>query len=375
MARKRLHRRTNVTPQKRPGSYSDHLSRAAKVVKHGTGVVKAVKDAWTQHKSKSKTKGTQTKRIDEHIKQNASGEYTRSFFTYRTKPSKVAKVHKLLANTAKYETQTVSQLLHTDDQNTPRQQESVPFHILNGTDYGALVNTYFQNLNDADPYHDKYPAAGGLGFKVLLESCRYELEMCNMAAGMTMCDIYILLAKTTGTYEDPLTTWANAITADAGTSLTTTGTRNFPGNKPTYYKQFNATWKVLKHTNLTFMAGSMHRHIINWNLNKMTDYAYWSKYTMVKGITGAVLVVGRGQIADDTKGMKGTQVVSYMPIKIDMVVRQYSKIRIISTLPTNHYYNNAVGTVTYDEDVTTDHLYIPTADGDVVDTHDIANIA
>jgi len=319
--KRRLNRRQPPHKKSKYWDIATGAVNAATAAYQGYNRLGKIKDQFKRKKpnrpNKTPNKSTQTQ--SEYIQGSTRGECTISSVTHRLKPSKFSAVHKALANKFKYESLTVEQCLHVDDQNSPRQQEETAFSILNGTDYGAIVNTYYQNLPDTDPWQGKYPESGtmtgGKGHKVLIEGCRYELELQNATQGMVMLDIYTLVAKTTGVYEDPVTsTWTNAITSDAGTSLTTTGTRNFPGNKPTYYKQFRDTWKVLKKVTISMMGGSMHK--------------------------------------------------------------QYSTCRIITTMPTNHYYNNALGAITYDEDVTTDHVYIPDPDGNgVIDTFDTANIA
>lgn len=382
--RRRLSRRTGPAKKSKYWDAAVGLGTAAYDTYKGYQKAKTVVANLKKYqKKKTSHKEIQTKKAkeSEYISGSTRGECTVSTVTHRLKPSKLSHVHKALANKFKYETMTVEQVLHTDDQNTPRQQEETAFSILNGTDYGAIVNTYYQNLPDTHPMQGKYPESGtmtgGKGHKVLIEKCNYEIELQNCTQGMVMLDIYTLVAKTTGVYEDPVTaTWTNAISSDGGTSLTTTGTRNFPGNKPTYYKQFRDTWKVLKKVTISMMGGSMHRHYVHWNVNRITDYDHWSKYTMSKGYTGAVILVARGQLGDNTLGMKGTQTVTYTPVKINYAIKQYSTCRIISTMPTNHYYNNAVGSITYDEDVNTDHVYIPDPDGNgVIDAHDTANIS
>lgn len=376
MPRRRLRKRgDNVTP-KRPGSWLDTGVRAAKVAKHaydvGTHSIKRIKSWKNAYTQTEKKKGTSN-----HIKGVVAGECTRSFVHIKQRPSKMASVHRALSSKFSYEAMVVGQLLHGDDVNTPRQQSKTVGTLWSGADYGAAVNSAYLNLPDANPFQGAYPGsvASGNQVKVLAEKAYGEWEFANMTVGMIMVQIYTLVAKTTGTYEDPWTTWTNAFAGEAGTSYTTTGTRNFPGNKPTQYKPFRDKWKVVNHTSLSMMPGSMHRHKVVNNPNRITDYAAWQTDDMQKGLTTAVLIIGRGQIVDNTLGMKGTQVVTFHPIKIDYTHKVLYTTRVLSTLPNNHYYNNVVGTTTYDEDVTTDHGYLVTGDHAVVDTHDINTIA
>lgn len=371
MPKRRLRRRQAV-PQKRPGSWLDTAVNVAKAAKHGADVVSHIK-SWKNAATQTKTKPKDKKVVQ--VKPQPGGIITHSYHRPKMHHSKINKVYKLLSNLCKYETVVPGQLMTADDSTNHRQASAVCDHIWNGDDYGALVNTAFDNLLSTNPMYQKHPATGELGCKVLLESVDSIIEMSNMTSGSIMCWLYVLVANTTGTYEDPLTTWANAMNSDKGSVAGTGGTRNFPFTSPDQNLQFRATWKIEKKIMVHLTPGQTHKHKSHFNLQRLTDYDYWSKYTMVKGITRVHMLTGRGQIGDNTLGVKGSQTVTFAPIKIDMAIHHLYKTRILNTFPSNSYYLNSMTTLTYDEDVTTDHVYVIDPEGGVVDTHDVANIA
>lgn len=297
------------------------------------------------------------------------------------KPMKIAKTYRDLSNLLQYTSIDTTQVMHTDDTSLQRQQTKMIDHLWNGNDFGAIINTAFDNLVATDPFAGQHPGTTGAGpnqtgMKVFLQSCVSDIEIINQAEHAGWFTLYVLAAKTTGTYEDPTTTWTNAITSDKGLVLGTTPSISFPGIEPTMHKQFNLTWKVVKKIVIHMLPGSTHRHKSFFKINRLIDYDYFTKYTMVKGITFAHMCTARGSVGDNTIGVKGTQIVNYAPVKFDCVFKHHYKSRILSTFPTNHFYSNNMSTITYDEDVTTDHLYVnnPTT-GTITDTHDTANIA
>lgn len=378
MGKRRLRRRQAI-PQKRPGSWLGAVENVAKAAKYGADVVghiKSWKNAATQATGKTtKNRGTQTKKVVQ-VKPQPGGIITHSYHRPKMHHSKVNKVYKVLANLCKYETLVPGQLMTADDSTNHRQASATVDHIWNGTDYGALVNQAYDNLVATNPMYQKHPATGELGQKVLLESCESIIEMTNMTEGSVMCWLYVLVANTTGTFEDPLTTWATAIESDKGSVSGTTGTRNFPFTTPDQNLQFRKTWKIEKKVMVHLTPGQTHKHKSIFNLGRLTDYDYWSKFTMVKGITRTHMLTGRGQLGDNTLGVKGTQTLTFAPIKIDMCIHHLYKTRILNTFPANTYYLNSLTSLTYDEDVTTDHLYINNpVTGGVTDTHDTSTIA
>lgn len=379
---RRLNKRLN--PGKRPGGWLETGAQVLKAAKHGYGAVQKLKsftNAQSQTYKKSKNKSTQTQK-SVTVKSQPGAIITHSKFAPKLHHSKVNKIHRTLSNLLHYETIQSAQLLTTDDTTDHRQMAIVAETLWTGVDYGAVVNTAFDNLGPGNPFFGYHPGTeplgGDRGMKVLLEGCTSEIEMMNQTEGSVMLWVYNLVANTNALYEDPLTTWATALTLTASSPavIGTTGTRNFPNMDPRTYKQFNAIWKTERKTMVHLTPGQSHRHKSFYKLNRLTDYSYFTRFTMVKGITRATVIVGRGQVGDNTLGMKGLQVVSYAPVKIDMTIQHKYKTRILSSFPSNYYYLNGLGTVTYDEDVATDHLYINNPDtGTVTDTHDQANIA
>jgi len=312
-----------------------------------------------QKRKRTRTRTARTKRRKYRITQ-FGGRASQSNVSIKYKPQKIAKIYKTLTGLLQYTTTTAAQL-HTDvGQTLQRQYSSLAGTMYTGTDYGAVVNTYRHNVSDADPWQDAIPTTtsnwGDLQLKPLMISANQIYEFINQTESTTWLDIYTVMAKTTGTYESPITTWTNAMLTDAGTKYVSgsdgvTGTINFPGDFPQRHKQFNMTWKTIKKHQIELLPGVVHKHSVSVKLNRIVDYEYMSKFSMVKGITYATFIVCRGTPADNTLGMDQTpaQVVTYAPVKIDWVLRNHYNFKLLQQSAANHWYNNQLGNLTYGE--------------------------
>lgn len=305
---------------------------------------------------------TQTKRKKKKqiIVRQDGNHQSNSMITLRYKPQKISKLASRLSNLNQYTTTSSDQLMTANNQTLHRQYSKAWDHLLNGPDYGALIQTYFNNLPTLDPFYLHTPQTTGQGLKTVINTMTSRTEIINQTLAATWVDIYLLMAKTTGAYEDPGTTWTNAIGSDKGNSgASASGTNptvNYPGMTPQMCKQFNLTWKTIKKIRVELQPGVTHVHTSRIHLNRIIDYDYFAKYSMIKGLTFAHYIIANGTPVDDTTGTGGTQIVTFAPVKLDFIMKHHYTFRILSEAPSNHFYNNTLGTKTY-KDTQTDHVY------------------
>lgn len=268
------------------------------------------------------------------------------------KKQKLSRGYKLISNLSQYTTTSPGYFGTVAGQTLARQYSATIGHWFNGTDYGALINTYFQNLESTDPYFGLIPTSGNLAMKTLIQGVRAQFQIINQTEAISLARIYIVMAKTTGTYEDPLTTWTNSIDSDSGNDSAvgpgTNPTINYPGSFPTEHKQFNLTWKVVSCKKIELQPGITHNHTFALNINRVIDYDYFSKFSMIKGITFAAFIVAQGTPGDTTRGPNPGlgMTVNYAPVKIDWILQNHYKFRVATKLPGNHYYQSTLGTKT-----------------------------
>lgn len=324
-----------------PGSYK----------RHHTMITPTMKRYWAKRarrnarlRPKKGIRYSKRKRVT-HV--SAGDPKAHTYVSIAYKRMFIGKMYQMISGKNQYSAIFTRQLHTANNQNVNRQYSQLTATAFNGTDVGAIVNAYFNNLKNNDPYFQKLPGNEDQGFNVHLQSMTLKADLLNQTEAPTFVDIYTVMAKTTGTYESPITTWTNAILSDKGSG--SVGTQNFPHDKPTYHKQFNLTWKVVKVQKILLNPGITHHHRFTFKVNRLTDWDYWRKYSMIKGITHATFIVAHGTPCDDTQGMSqaGPQIVTWTPVKIDTVGQVHYNWRMLAKMVANHYYESGLGNLNY----------------------------
>lgn len=315
-----------------------------------TRVGRKLKNRNGTSKTKRKRRGGRTQTVYQ-----GGDTSSKSGVAIRYKPQKIFGTYKALSGNLQYSGTYSSQLMTTQGQTLARQYSKVIGTIMTGTNYDSVLQAYYNNLHSSNPYFQKYPQIlnGDVGIKPLFTNITQKYEMLNQTEAATHVDIYTVMCNNSqDDYEDPISCWTNAIIYDKGGSAGTTPTVNFPQDKPINHKAFNRKWKIVKITSVELLPGVTHTHFFSFSPKRIVDYMHSQEYRMIKGITYATFLIARGTIVDNTKGVQGTQTVSYSPVKIDYVVTEHYNWRLLNVLPANQYYTNAMGNLTYDETVT-----------------------
>lgn len=128
---------------------------------------------------------------------NNHQSFSSTVVKYKKQP--VDRTYKVVSNLSQYTTTSSGYFGTVTGQTLARQYSRTLAHFFNGSDYGALVNTYFQNLESTDPYYGLVPTATNLNMKTLLQSCRVKFSIINQMETICQAKLYIVMAKTTGT--------------------------------------------------------------------------------------------------------------------------------------------------------------------------------
>lgn len=240
-------------------------------------------------------------------------------------------------------------------------------YVLTGTAIGVLCDSSLKKL-DATGSVVTSPLiqTGQKSFKILLDSCNQEITCTNASATNITFDIYNLVAKVTKVAtSNPATDWT------LGLADETVGSSPAPdaytiGSNPLAVKRFNMNWGLLKKTTVSLGVGRCHTHKFNFRPNRIIDTSYTSQYDMIRGITCATMIVGRGSVCDSFEGYSvGNLGISRC--KLLTMCRNHFVTRIVSDTP-KHY--QSVDTL-----IDPGFLFIKEEDGDVINAAVAANFA
>nr|WAE42551.1 MAG: capsid protein [Cressdnaviricota sp.] len=208
--------------------------------------------------------------------------------------------------------------------------------ILNGTDYKTIINKAltFYNLGNSTAASSQIQT-NQKSFKTCLDKVISITELTNQSPGGVEIEIWDLVSKiTSANYVFPDTAWGTGGQDQQIDGTTYSDLYLF--SVPTQSKYFNLTWRVVKRTKVELGTGRSHEHVFNHQVNRVVDSEYFAVNAMVKGITAAQLVIGRGQVSDSTNGLTvGT--ISTGPVKIVGINRLKYTVRVGSSAPRQSY--------------------------------------
>lgn len=214
----------------------------------------------------------------------------------------------------KYKMPKIDKVLHKIDEPTLVQTNKTDFEVLTcGIQDVRLIGQHFwglaglsghanNNINLSQLYvdcglnpgqtGDAITYSGGASKKFLLDSLYTETLFTSATNVNILIDIYDLVARQTSEpYNGSLVDWQNAIGGtDGGVSTSET----VYDAKPTANKEFNLQWRVVKKTTVDLGQGRSHKHVFNFQVNRLMDTDYIRKYGMIKGITCNQLIIMRG---------------------------------------------------------------------------------
>lgn len=264
---------------------------------------------------------------------------SRKALIYKKKPS--AKLYQQMSNVTYYESLDPGSMATGVAGSYKLQVVKYVCSYFSGSDVNVLQQKMFTNLKLANPLSatGSYAGANQYGMKIFLESLNSEIEMVNQSDCVTTVYLYNLLAKTSSTLTDPTTDWQTGLTNIQGAN---TESNTLPGTRPTMSKTFNMRWKVLGVQTLELLPGKVHKHKYTFKPNAIIDYEYFQTNTMVKGITNAVMMVGKGTPIDDNLTFAAPANITLSPVKVIYTLRNTYKTRMVLSLPKSGIQSNSL---------------------------------
>lgn len=177
-----------------------------------------------------------------------------------------------------FSTNGASQLIAT----VGLQNVSAPFSALTSADVSTMLGKY---------------VGGGTINRVFVDRCYGELLLCNNFLSNANVTIYDVIARedinsTPGNTPD--TAWSTGVGDEGGTGF------SIVGSTPLDSELFNQYWKVQQVTRVTLAQGAMHRHRIDYRINRLFHEERVANSTVLRGATIYSLLVLSGQPDNDT---------------------------------------------------------------------------
>lgn len=293
---------------------------------------------------KSKTKPKNKKCVK--IYSPKGGPITNSLVKLHYPKTKLGKLYTKLTNPSTYES-IIGQTYYSGTGGTVG-AEQLTFDAASyytGGAGGDVVSVLIPELYTGSSTTNITPGPGGFNTaqKFQLHSLFSELQLTNESVSSTIIDIYYLVSKVTDAqvYVNPDATWLSALQSEEGPN---TSVATFPGATPTTAKGFNIRWRVHKKISIEMEGGQTHRARFSYKPNAIVDLKYFNDYSMVRGLTVAIMLVIRGVPTDTTSNTITAGTIQLSPFKVVGMLHNKYTTSILSQFYRNEKQVNSINT-------------------------------
>nr|WAE42582.1 MAG: capsid protein [Cressdnaviricota sp.] len=309
-------------------------------------------NAGTPAKKRAKTSTkTVTKKKEKILRSPASG-LSHSGFYLKMRKSLALKMYEKLGATNTYEINGYAGIGCSVGTQLTKQL----YGLNNYPDWSAFFNQSLQYLTAGGAA----TSSAGLvakqrSFKMAITTASVKICYTNQSDGDLILDIYDLIAKRDRAQSvDCTTDWQNGLTDQQGTAGAA-GLNYYWGAVPTTSKLFNQEWTIKKRTSVELGPGRTHEHMVVLHINKIVDSEIFSQFAsaqtpyLMKGISYANMIVGRGMPVDDGGIAAGTITVgniSTSPCKVVTVGHLKYTGYLVASTARNALQSGAFQTVT-----------------------------
>ena len=286
--------------------------------------------------SKSQSKTKQRKKSKGKRPDTVAGPNTFTKTTYKRQKNSAFEITRKVANLATYQI-TTTFLTSASESN-----QSVD---LIGSGMGGNVQMVDVFAKAARAYNNTAAtniaqisnATNYKSMKLNWISATQEFQFSNMAPSVSNVFVYHLVAKNTGSYVDPLTSWQNGIQDQDNVATLSNGD---VGCLPTASKTFNINWKIISRKRYKLTPGQVVTDVWKFSPNRNIDMEYWNQNGMVRGLTTNSIMVAYGDPVDTNNSASvAGDFVGTAPVKLVGIIKKTYKTNLLNFWPRNTYQN------------------------------------